>query len=68
MTKGGKAIGFSMFAGYVALLWGEESGGTKKPTVERHKQIEIRVKVSPVPYSRDAREHYAQGWRTKQPA
>jgi hypothetical protein len=25
------------------------------------KQLEIRVKVSPVPYSQDAREHYAQG-------
>ncbi|MEI9885858.1 MAG: aminomethyltransferase family protein [Rhizomicrobium sp.] len=52
----------------LSLVWGEEDGGTKKSTVERHKQIEIRVKVSPVPYSRDARESYAAGWRTKQPA
>ena len=28
----------------VKLLWGEEGGGTKKPTVERHKQIEIRAR------------------------
>jgi vanillate/3-O-methylgallate O-demethylase len=48
----------------LTLVWGEENGGTKKPTVERHKQFEVRVKVSPVPYSRDARETYAEGWRT----
>jgi len=51
----------------VTLLWGEEDGGTRKSTVERHKQLEVRVRVSPTPYSRDAREGYhAQGWRTRQ--
>ena len=50
------------------LVWGEENGGTKKTTVERHRQVEIRVKVAPTPYSQDAREHYAKGWRTRQPA
>jgi vanillate/3-O-methylgallate O-demethylase len=50
----------------LTLTWGEENGGTKKTTVERpHKQIEIRVKVSPVPYSRDARENYADSWRNR---
>ena len=49
----------------VTVLWGEENGGTRKTTVERHKQIEIRATVSPAPYSKDAREHYAEGWRTK---
>ncbi len=49
----------------LTLVWGEENGGTKKPTVERHKQLDVRVKVSPVPYARDAREHYAEGWRTR---
>ena len=49
----------------LTLVWGEEDGGTKKTTVEPHKQTEIRVKVSPVPYSRDARETYAEGWRTR---
>ena len=51
----------------LTLIWGEPNGGTKKPTVERHKQLEVRVKVSPVPYARDARETYAEGWRTRQP-
>lgn len=50
----------------LTLIWGEENGGTKKPTVERHQQCEVRVKVAPVPYSRDAREAYHQGWRTRQ--
>jgi len=48
----------------VTLVWGEEGGGSKKTTVERHKQIEIRAVVSPVPYSKVARETYASGWRT----
>jgi vanillate/3-O-methylgallate O-demethylase len=48
----------------VSLVWGEEGGGSSKPTVERHKQIEIRAIVGPVPYARDARETYAEGWRT----
>ena len=46
------------------LLWGEEGGGSKKTTVERHRQIEIRVVVSPVPYAKQAHP-YAEGWRTK---
>jgi len=47
------------------LVWGEEGGGSKKTTVERHRQIEIRAIVSSVPYSRSAREQYAESWRTK---
>jgi vanillate/3-O-methylgallate O-demethylase len=50
----------------LTLVWGEEDGGTKKPTVERHRQCDIRVKVAAVPYSRDAREGYHQGWRSRQ--
>jgi len=50
----------------LTLVWGEENGGTRKTTVEPHKQLEIRVKVSPTPYSRDAREGYHAGWRTRQ--
>jgi vanillate/3-O-methylgallate O-demethylase len=50
----------------VTLVWGEAGGGSRKPTVERHRQIEIRATVSPVPYSRAARETYADGWRTAQ--
>jgi vanillate/3-O-methylgallate O-demethylase len=50
----------------LTLLWGEEQRGTRKTTVEPHVQLEIRVKVSPTPYSRDAREGYHAGWRTRQ--
>jgi vanillate/3-O-methylgallate O-demethylase len=49
----------------LTLVWGEENGGTAKTTVERHKQTEIRVIVSPVPYSKVVRETYAEGWRTQ---
>jgi vanillate/3-O-methylgallate O-demethylase len=48
----------------VTFIWGEEGGGSAKPTVERHKQIEIRATVGPIPYSTQARESYAEGWRT----
>ena len=50
----------------VRIVWGEPGGGTQKTTVERHKQTEIRAIVSPVPYSKVARETYAKGWRTEQ--
>jgi vanillate/3-O-methylgallate O-demethylase len=52
----------------LTLIWGEPNGGTKKPTVERHKQLEVRVKVAAVPFGADARQSYAQGWRTRQGA
>jgi vanillate/3-O-methylgallate O-demethylase len=48
----------------LTLVWGEENGGTKKTTVERHKQTELRVTVGPTPYAQQARETYHQGWRT----
>jgi syringate O-demethylase len=48
----------------VTFVWGEENGGTAKPTVERHEQMEMRAIVSPVPYSEVARSEYAAGgWR-----
>jgi syringate O-demethylase len=48
----------------VTLVWGEEEGGTAKPTVERHVQTEIRALVSPVPYVEAVRTSYAPGgWR-----
>jgi vanillate/3-O-methylgallate O-demethylase len=49
----------------VKLVWGEEGGGTKKPTVERHKQTEIRAIVSPAPYAKQAQSTYHEGWRSK---
>lgn len=50
----------------LTLIWGERDGGTHKPTVERHKQLEVNVVVSPVPFARGARETYHGGWRTRQ--
>jgi len=48
----------------LTLVWGEENGGTRKTTVERHKQTEVKVVVGPTPYAAPARETYHQGWRT----
>lgn len=48
----------------LTLKWGEPDD-TAKTSTERHRQAEIRVRVSPTPYSRVARESYAgDGWRT----
>jgi syringate O-demethylase len=48
----------------VGLIWGEENGGTSKPTVERHRQMEIGAIVSPVPYVEAVRKTYTEGgWR-----
>ena len=40
----------------VTLVWGEEGGGSTKPTVERHSQAMIRATVAPAPYGTVARE------------
>jgi glycine cleavage system aminomethyltransferase T len=81
VTKNGKTVGVSTWAGYSAnehamlslasidvaeaepgneltLVWGEENGGTRKITVERHKQIELRATVAPAPYTSVARQDY----------
>jgi len=51
----------------VTLVWGEPDGGSAKASVERpHRQLEIRATVGPAPYTREVREHYAEGWRTHQ--
>ena len=42
----------------VVVVWGEENGGSAKPTVERHRQVEIRATVGPIPYSEGARTAY----------
>jgi len=52
----------------LTLVWGEPDGGTKKASVEPHKQAEIRVRVSPTPYAREARENYADSWRSQKVA
>ena len=49
----------------VTLVWGEENGGTSKPTVEPHVQRELRALVSPVPYVEAVRRSYApDSWRS----
>ena len=48
----------------VVFVWGEEDGGSRKPTVEPHVQRELRAIVSPVPYVEAVRSQYAPGsWR-----
>jgi hypothetical protein len=47
-------------------MWGERHGGSNRPVVERHRQVEIRAIVSPCPYSQVAREDYHRGgWRAQ---
>ena len=48
----------------LTLIWGEPDD-TGKTSTERHRQAEIRVRVAPTPYAREARENYADSWRTK---
>lgn len=49
----------------LTLRWGEPDD-TAKTSTEKHRQAEIRVRVSPTPYSSEARESYAaDSWRTK---
>ena len=42
----------------VTVVWGEEGGGSRKPTVERHSQVMVRATVAPAPYGQVAREAY----------
>jgi len=42
----------------VTIVWGEEGGGTSKPTVEPHTQATVRATVAPAPYGQVAREEY----------
>ena len=48
----------------LTLVWGEPET-TGKTSTEPHKQMEIRVRVAPTPYAQEARENYADSWRTK---
>lgn len=48
------------------VVWGEPDGGTRKSAVEPHRQYEVAVDVSPVPYSEVVRQTYTDGgWRAK---
>lgn len=35
----------------VTITWGEPDGGTRKPQVERHRQMEVRATVAPAPFA-----------------
>jgi vanillate/3-O-methylgallate O-demethylase len=48
----------------VTVVWGEPNGGSRKTTVDPHRQISVRAIVSPAPYAETARLQYAEGWRT----
>lgn len=48
----------------LTLLWGEPDD-TAKTSAEPHRQAEIRVRVAPTPYAREARESYADSWRSR---
>jgi vanillate/3-O-methylgallate O-demethylase len=48
----------------LTLKWGEPDD-TGKTSTERHRQADIRVRVAPTPYAREARENYAESWRTR---
>jgi vanillate/3-O-methylgallate O-demethylase len=48
----------------LTLKWGEPEP-TEKTSAERHRQAEIRVRVAPTPYAKEARENYADSWRTR---
>jgi len=48
----------------LTLKWGEPER-TGKTSAEAHKMADIRVRVSPTPYSAEARTNYADSWRTK---
>ena len=46
------------------VIWGEPDGGTRKSSVEPHRQYAVNVEVSPVPYSEAVRQEYTDGgWR-----
>ena len=48
----------------LTMKWGEPDD-TAKTSTEQHKQAEIRVRVSPTPFSKEVRENYADSWRTQ---
>lgn len=40
------------------VVWGEPNGGSAKPTVERHRQVEVRAQVQPWPIHAASRKGY----------
>lgn len=50
------------------FVWGEENGGTSKPTVEPHRQTDIRVRVAPSPYAESANKNRSEAWMLRKTA
>jgi vanillate/3-O-methylgallate O-demethylase len=48
----------------LTMKWGEPEP-TGKTSTETHRQTDIRVRVAPTPYAAQARENYADSWRTR---
>ena len=67
LSLGDRRPGRSRSARSCAVVWGEPDGGHAEDDGQPHEQKEVRVVVSPVPYSEVARTSYAEGWRTEQP-
>lgn len=42
----------------VTVVWGEPGGGSSKPTVERHRQMEIKAEAHPWPIHEASRKFY----------
>jgi integrase len=45
----------------VTVLWGEPNGGSNRPTVERHVQMELKARVCRWPFSKLAQANYRPG-------
>jgi vanillate/3-O-methylgallate O-demethylase len=43
----------------VTIVWGEPDGGSRKPHVERHRQLTVRATVAPAPYAQAVRQFKA---------
>ena len=50
------------FGDELTLIWGEENGGTSKPTVEPHQQAKVRVRVAASPYADGANANRTVSW------
>ncbi|MCY4138803.1 MAG: aminomethyl transferase family protein, partial [Rhodobacteraceae bacterium] len=48
----------------LTLKWGEPEP-MKMTSTEAHRQADIRVRASPCPFANEARENYAESWRTR---
>jgi glycine cleavage system aminomethyltransferase T len=50
----------------VSILWGEPDGGSRKPQVERHRQVTVSATVAPAPYAQAVRRFKAGAGTVRQ--